>query len=411
MRTLDSIAELDAVIAECNHAESDDKLRTILGSFCMKPQMPEEVDPFSQQYHDAQMDLYRSISGRSYELVNESTPFDVEQAVVTPFPYSTRSCQTTGAHLVTMGEFLRHIHLPPGARVLEFGPGWGNLTLVLAAMGHHVTCVDVEPRFCELIKRRASALQLDIEVVNADFSWASQVAEAYDAIVFFECFHHAADHLGLLRSLHKALKPEGRVYLGAEPILGNFPIPWGIRLDGQSLWSVRKFGWMELGFRDDYFSEALRATGWDGIRHAVADPAIWELAKGWLPRIYRGDDPRLGSVTGSVVGSRLVFDGAPKGPALFGPYIDLRPGSFAARVHFSPEHPMVGRVVFDVCAQGASEVFARQVIEASRAGPAVEVLELRFSLSSRRTDLEVRLIGEEGLCAWIESVEIVGNSP
>ena len=33
---------------------------------------------------------------------------------------------------------------------------------------------------------------------------------------------------------------------------------------GMSVWSARKFGWLELGYTDGYFLEALRRTGWRG---------------------------------------------------------------------------------------------------------------------------------------------------
>ena len=57
----------------------------------------------------------------------------------------------------------------------------------------------------------------------------------------------------------------GRVAFGSEPI-GALQYPWGLRLDGLSLWSTRKYGWLELGFTRDYFFEALRKTGWTAQR-------------------------------------------------------------------------------------------------------------------------------------------------
>jgi hypothetical protein len=35
----------------------------------------------------------------------------------------------------------------------------------------------------------------------------------------------------------------------AEPITDDFGEPWGLRLDGMSAWSIRKHGWLELGFQ------------------------------------------------------------------------------------------------------------------------------------------------------------------
>ena len=50
---------------------------------------------------------------------------------------------------MAIGFLLRAMALPPGARVLEFGPGWGHTSLMLAQLGHRVTVVDIEARFCE----------------------------------------------------------------------------------------------------------------------------------------------------------------------------------------------------------------------------------------------------------------------
>ena len=85
-----------------------------------------------------------------------------------------------------------------------------------------------------------------VNAVNADFMWAETVEDPFDAAVFFESFHHCSDHMRLLRALRQAVKPDGRAYFAAEPILPDFPIPWGLRMDGESLWAIRSNGWMEL---------------------------------------------------------------------------------------------------------------------------------------------------------------------
>ena len=48
----------------------------------------------------------------------------------------------------------------------------------------------------------------------------------------------------------------------AEPITDAFYAPWGIRSDGQTLWAIRKFGWMELGFTESYFRKSMTRRGW-----------------------------------------------------------------------------------------------------------------------------------------------------
>jgi hypothetical protein len=72
--------------------------------------------------------------------------------------------------------------------------------------------------------------------------------------------------------------PGGRVFFAAEPIYeeGNpfVPYPWGLRMDGLSLISTRRWGWMELGFTRSYFYELLRRAGW-AVEHSTLGYTHW----------------------------------------------------------------------------------------------------------------------------------------
>jgi 2-polyprenyl-3-methyl-5-hydroxy-6-metoxy-1,4-benzoquinol methylase len=284
MQVISSLAELDAKLAECEAASkvSDDALRHVFTTFRMDFSKQVPADPFSSEYRDFQMALYRQISGRSYTPQNEVSKFDVEAADRRPFPFYTGSCKTAGFFTMGTGFLLHSLSLAAGNRVVEFGPGWGNTTIAMAMLGLEVTAVDIEKDFCELLRRRARRQEVNITVINADFMWAETVRDAFDAAIFFECFHHCADHMRLLKALHVAVKPGGRIYFGAEPIIANFPLPWGLRMDGESLWAIRSNGWMELGYHETYFQEALARTGWTGIKHVMPDLAwasVWEARR------------------------------------------------------------------------------------------------------------------------------------
>jgi SAM-dependent methyltransferase len=226
-------------------------------------------DPFSPAYAAEQWSLYRQVSGRAgySATASEQSKFDLESLVQRPFPYYTMSCETVGNQLVMQGLVIKHLGLRPESEVLEFGPGNGDLALSLALMGNQVTAVDISPDFIELIRRRAQQLGLAITLV-CDNMLAFESDKTYDAVVFFESFHHCAEHLEMLKRLHRLVKADGVVVFGFEPITrtadswGSYP--WGIRLDGMSVWSARNFGWLELGFTEGYFLEALHRTGWQG---------------------------------------------------------------------------------------------------------------------------------------------------
>lgn len=257
-------SELDEAIrcADEAGAVSDDALRQVLASFRYEYQRALPADPFSEAYRLAQFEIYRHISGREhYDAArDEAMPIQVDDVLRHPFPYGTQSTHTIGEQLIMQGFVLRALGLKPGASVLEFGPGWGNTTLHLAQAGFKVTAVDVFADYLELIQRRAAQIGAHVETIQRDML-EYRDERSFDAVLFFECFHHCADHLRMLRQLHDLVADDGVVVFGAEPI-GPMTMPWGIRTDGMSVWSIRKFGWFELGFEPDYFGAALKRTGW-----------------------------------------------------------------------------------------------------------------------------------------------------
>ncbi len=266
-------SELDDAIrcADEAGAVSDDALRQVLASFRYEYHRALPADPFSEGYRQAQFEIYRHISGReSYDAArDEATPIRVEDMLQHPFPYGTHSTHTIGEQLIMQGFVMRALELKAGASVLEFGPGWGNTTLHLAQGGFKVTAVDVFGDYLELIQRRAGQIGATVETVQRDML-DFHTDRRFDAVLFFECFHHCADHLRMLRQLHDLVTDDGVVVFGAEPI-GPMTMPWGIRMDGMSVWSIRKFGWFELGFEPDYFGAALKRTGWSATSMVSGD--------------------------------------------------------------------------------------------------------------------------------------------
>jgi len=96
----------------------------------------------------------------------------------------------------------------------------------------------------------------------------------FDAVLFFECFHHCANHQTLIAEFDRVVAPGGKILFAAEPITADFPIPWGLRLDGESLWAIRKHGWMELGFNERYFDSLLARHGWK-LTKSVCHDTPW----------------------------------------------------------------------------------------------------------------------------------------
>jgi SAM-dependent methyltransferase len=271
-----TLAELDGELARATAlmATDPDEAHAGLGSLVLTMPVAPPDDPFSDAYREWTWDLYRRISGREgYDTAHESSPFDLAAALTLPFPYQSGSLALVGRDLAARGHVLHCLAQgePRGPdavrRVVEFGPGWGNLTRDLVATGLDVTAVELDEKFCRLIAQRCEGGPGAIAVVQGDMLGFTP-ERRYDAAVFFESFHHCSDHLAMLRRLHDIVRPGGAVLFAAEPVQ-RLDYPWGPRLDGLSVWSSRTHGWLELGFDIRYFDRALVRTGWRGERRRL----------------------------------------------------------------------------------------------------------------------------------------------
>jgi ubiquinone/menaquinone biosynthesis C-methylase UbiE len=283
-RVVSTLDEVDEMLRMLDRAAaiSDDELRKGFAKFRMKFPLELPPDPGSPEYHEAQMKLYEWLHGKPYSTSNEVSNFDVRSAATSPFPFYTESPQTVGNHLIGIGHVIRTMDLRPKSSVLEFGPGWGNTTVCLARMGYDVTAIDIEKNFVELVNERASRKGLKINIMQGDFSLAHTLEKQFDAVLFFECFHHCSDHRSLIAGLDRIVAPGGKVVFAAEPITDDFPIPWGLRLDGESLWAIRNNGWLELGFQETYFRNLLLQHGWV-LNKSVCTETTWGVVH-WAVR-------------------------------------------------------------------------------------------------------------------------------
>ena len=265
---ISTLERLDEKLREIEVAGSvsDDAVRAVFATFRMNIPVDQNLDPWSEPYRAAQFELYSRITSRSgYSTSNEISGYAVDAQM--PFPYYTQSANTVGDQLMAVGYLIKVMALESKSSILEFGPGWGNTTIALARMGYLVTALDIDPNFVQLIRDRADLLGLNVDARVGQFTDAATIDQQYDAVVFYECFHHCSDHIQLLADLHRLMKPGGRVFLAAEPILESFHAPWGVRLDGESLWAARQNGWLELGFTESYFIEACARQRWKVARH------------------------------------------------------------------------------------------------------------------------------------------------
>jgi SAM-dependent methyltransferase len=113
---------------------------------------------------------------------------------------------------------IEHLHLEPGARMLDVGCGPGRHALALARRGREVHGVDLSPDFVELARAAASAegLPATFEVLDVrDLSFDA----TFDAVI---CLCQGGfgllggrDEPEVLRRIVRAARPGGRVALSA----------------------------------------------------------------------------------------------------------------------------------------------------------------------------------------------------
>lgn len=260
--------------AEEMQAISDDAFRKSLSSWRLSPTIFGKAprDPFSPEYRSFQLAIYERLAQKAYDVANEQTAFDFDRALQWPYPYGTKSAQTVGKHLVDYGWLIQTINLPQGSRILDIGSGFGSLTLHLAQMGYRVTCLDISAELLNFVLTRTAHLPEPVKIICGDMATV-QIEGEYDAVIFNASLHHSLEHQAVLERMGHLLAADGIIAFAAEPILPNnseiVPYPWGLRLNGLSIWAVSRSGWMELGFQESYFIQLLRDAGWKPSRHLL----------------------------------------------------------------------------------------------------------------------------------------------
>jgi 2-polyprenyl-3-methyl-5-hydroxy-6-metoxy-1,4-benzoquinol methylase len=274
----------------------------------------ESLDPFSDAYVANQVRLYEELSGRELDQSSgEMTLFDLEAHSTGPNPYNSRDVDFIARNSIAVMSMLRCANLPPNPAVLDLGCGWGLSTEMMAFCGCDVTAVDINPDFVALVKRRLSDRHLRPAIHLSNFDDVDFSAQ-FDLAVFYECLHHAVKPWETIAVAGKSLKPGGKIAFAGEPINTHWWKHWGLRLDIASVYCIRKFGWFESGWTQDFLALCFKRNGLSlsfypqlgldssgvGIAHRVVDTASG---------IVRPDLPTRTETDGgaNVTGSSLLM--------------------------------------------------------------------------------------------------------
>lgn len=280
MQIYSDLASMQAAVEAINALDSESERIPELCKIAYSPFVGEmtRMDPFSVDYREKVLEVYEAVANRKdyAPAQNELSPYLSQISDLTPGHYLAGSTTFVGEVLTAMGQVLKHLDAKPGQRILEYGAGEGGIALEAAKAGCDVTVVDIEPKYLELIARRAKAGGVSIRTVVGEFG--HDVGGQFDRILFYEAFHHALDHAKVAQRLAGMLAPGGYLVLAGEPVVGahnehwraTLPYPWGLRLDGLSFRAIQAYGWMELGFDESYLIEMLLRAGFRTKYHPNA---------------------------------------------------------------------------------------------------------------------------------------------
>ncbi len=233
------------------------------------------LDPFSPEYMAQQIALYEEISGRALnQLAHEGTPIDVASHAVAPNSYNHPYPGMLADHLLRLAHALRVANPARGQWLLDMGCGWGLSSEFMAQAGLNVLAMDVNHDFVRLVNERAARLHLNITAEWGEFeSWAPP--HPVDVIFFYECLHHAVRPWQVLAHISRSLAPHdnAQILMTGEPIQAYWWPSWGMRLDGESVYVMRKYGWFESGWSLDFILRCLALVRLEPQVQEMAGPA------------------------------------------------------------------------------------------------------------------------------------------
>jgi SAM-dependent methyltransferase len=113
-----------------------------------------------------------------------------------------------------LGKYLELIGPRPG-RLLEVGCGTGSYLVELRRQGIDANGCDFAPQMCALARRnfRDAGFDGEAAIQNADAEQGTGFAEPFDTIVLMDCWETFPRPELVVRTLHRHLRPGGRLVL------------------------------------------------------------------------------------------------------------------------------------------------------------------------------------------------------
>jgi len=248
---------------------------------CSFNYLDHPTDPNSVEYYNFQKKMYRKISGKDYQIKFESSDIMVSEVIREPYKYLEFNQKRVSQELEAISLLIGELNLNYGDKFLECGGGRGHITEQLCLLGLDVTAIEIDKNFCKVVNSRLTPYKKKFKMLNTDFkSGVNSIKDnSLKGVLFHNCFHHSYDHRELLTDIFKKLTRDGVIFFLNEPISNTYKLPWGLRLDGESLFQIRRYGWYELGFREDYFNDMLDDLGFDTFKILKGESVMIKAVK------------------------------------------------------------------------------------------------------------------------------------
>lgn len=255
MRRKPDLAPLSAIASEDRPLDASDSLGYETGSF--------DDDVYVRRL-DRPADIYAGLNRLAYDLLAD------EYAQRPTSPSSNRVSATDLAQLL-----LRH--LPPGSpsRILELGPGSGEVLAILSSNGRSATAVELSPKMAAV----ASAHAPDALVIVGDARRARFARGSFDA-VYASAFIHLfpkAEAARLLGRVRHWIQPDGLLFVSttAEAMSGE-----GIEIKPDYVRRVARF---RARWKEDEFARLVTEGGYSIVERTAAD----DRGKSWVAYVCR----------------------------------------------------------------------------------------------------------------------------
>ena len=112
---------------------------------------------------------------------------------------------------------LEEVGIKPGFRVLDYGCGPGSYIISIAELvgeSGKIHALDIHPLAIRKVKDIASKRQLaNVETILSDCQ-TGLPDNSLDVVLLYDIFHHLSDPDGVLKELHRVLKPAGILSFG-----------------------------------------------------------------------------------------------------------------------------------------------------------------------------------------------------